>query len=151
MSFCTFNNGILSFTSYSGQFGQFYLRFRGNTLRSVEIFKRAEGDPNFLPSKKWTSCPPEEGFIHIDNAIWGFCRIGQGMVDIEYQIIPKHENVLCNGVPVATQLFANPVQNYLVELEHITLSSWELHDGQGNYVDVIVVLEDNGGGGGCYL
>lgn len=151
MPFCTFNNGTISFTSFSGQFGQFYFRFRGNTLRSVETFRKAVGNPNFQPSKKWTACSPSGDFIHINDAVWGFCRINQEMIDVDYQIIPKYENCLCNGTPAATQPFTNPVRIQLIELEHISISSWELHDGGGNYVDVIIVLEDNGGGGGCHL
>lgn len=152
MSFCTFSNGVLSFSPEGGEFGQFYIRFRGNTLRSVQAYKKLPTDPNFILKGSWTACHPGGGgFTYVQDGEWGFCRFRQEPIAHQYQIVPKYETAACNGNFGATQDFVLFSQNLLLSLGHFKVCSWEFHDGSGNYIDIIIMLEDNGGGGPCLM
>lgn len=147
MSFCTLSNANLVFTLPQGWKGQISARFRGAEIVRSVIINYATGGGEIL--KRWTSCEhnnadPEE----IQSGIWDHHIIPTDNEPNIYEIQLRYRQDSCGVYLIGSLPFPTAIEKMAVEVPTSKLSQWEFHNQNGSYVDVIVVLEDDGGGEG---
>ena len=140
MSLFTIVNNNIQFNLLENWIGKVHVRFRGNTVRTAEVFADDES------LVKWSGCPGSDDPVSVDQNQWANTKLVDGPALCKVKV--RHEQlVLCNGTHSADDIFAMLNETHLFLLPgFFVLSQWEFHDENGNYVDIVVVLEDDGSG-----